>query len=149
MTDLGFAVGHHLAVFTLVAIIAAEFALIRPGLSGAGLHRAAKLDAAYGICAVIVIAVGVARLIFGIKGADFYLSNPWFWAKMAAFAAIGVLSIMPTIALIKWRRMLKIEPRFAPTVEAIARLRSVIFAELVLVPIVLVCAAATARYGTF
>ena len=32
--DLTFAILHHLAVFTLVGIIAAEFALLRPGIAG-------------------------------------------------------------------------------------------------------------------
>jgi len=34
MTDLGLAIGHHLVVFSLAGIVAAEFALIRPGRGG-------------------------------------------------------------------------------------------------------------------
>jgi hypothetical protein len=30
-----------------------------------------------------------------------------FWAKIAAFAVVGLLSILPTIAIFKWRKQAK------------------------------------------
>jgi putative membrane protein len=149
MTDLELAVGHHLMVFALVAIIAVEFALLRPGLSGVALRRIAGLDAAYGIVAGLIVAIGLCRVYFGIKGADFYHSNPWFWSKMAAFAVIGGLSIIPTVSFIKWRRAGKTDPGFAPLEEKVRRVRNFIAAELVLLPVVIICAATMARYGSF
>jgi putative membrane protein len=149
MTDLVLAIFHHLLVFSLVGIIAAEFALIRPGLAGPALRRVAKLDAAYGLCALAIVVIGIARVRYSIKGAEFYQTNPWFWAKMIAFAGIGVISIVPTIALIRWRRATRAEPGFAPAAERVDRLRPYLLAELALVPVVLICAAAMARYGAF
>ena len=32
------------------------------------------------------------------------MENPTFWFKMAAFAAVGLLSIRPTIRYVGWRR---------------------------------------------
>ena len=52
MTDLILAIAHHLAVFTLVAIFAAEFALLRPGLEGKRLTQLGSLDRAYGATAM-------------------------------------------------------------------------------------------------
>jgi len=46
--NLILACAHHLAVFMLVAVFAAEFALLRPGLGGARLRQLARIDAAYG-----------------------------------------------------------------------------------------------------
>ncbi|WP_316976764.1 DUF2214 family protein [Shumkonia mesophila] len=149
MTDLFLAILHHLLAFGLVAILAAQFALVRPPLAGPQLARLARLDAAYGATAAALIAVGIARLAWGARGADYYLADPWFWAKMAAFAAIGGLSAVPTLTLVKWRKAAAADPAFAPTAEARLRVRRFVAAELALVPAVLVFAAAMARYGTF
>ena len=88
-------------------------------------------------------------MIWGAKGADFYLSNPWFWAKMASFAAIGLLSIPPTLALLKWRKSSKQDGAFLPPQNDIARLRVFLHAEIGLLALVVVFAAAMARYGAF
>jgi putative membrane protein len=149
MTDLLLATLHHLLAFTLVALLAAQYALLRPPLASLHLARLGRLDAAYGACAVLLIAIGIARLAWGARGADYYLSDPWFWAKMTAFAAIAGLSVVPTLTLIKWRRLALVDPAFAPTADARQRVRRFIAGELALVPVVLVCAAAMARYGTF
>ena len=44
--DLILASSHHLVVFLLVAIFAAEFALLRPGLAGNRIGQLARIDAA-------------------------------------------------------------------------------------------------------
>jgi putative membrane protein len=149
LTDLILAILHHLVIVTLIVLLAIEFALLRPGLAGSDLRRLTKVDAGYGAAAGLVIAVGVCRVIWGAKGADFYLSNPWFWAKMASFAAIGLLSIPPTMALLKWRKMLKQDSQFQPPEAEITRLRRFVHAEVALLASVVVFAAAMARYGGF
>ena len=56
--NLVLAIAHHLAVFTLVAIFAAEFALLRPGIEGKRLTQLSKIDGAYGAVAGLVVVVG-------------------------------------------------------------------------------------------
>lgn len=124
-----------------------EFALIRPGVSGKVLASAACLDAAYGGCAILVVAIGIARVAYGAKGPEHYLSNPWFWCKMVAFAGIAGLSIVPTISLLRWQRASRTDSGFVPPAAALMRTRRFITAELALVPVVLGCAAAMARFG--
>ena len=51
------------------------------------------------VLAMLIIVVGVGRVLFGLKGWEFYVYNWAFWAKMAAFALVGLLSIQPTIRL--------------------------------------------------
>lgn len=148
-TDLILACLHHLAIVTLIVLLAMEFALLRPGLAGPALRRAARIDAAYGMAATMVVIVGVCRVIWGIKGAGFYMSNPWFWAKMASFAAIGLLSVPPTLALLKWRKALAADPAFVVPDDGIARLRGFVHAEVALLALVVVFAAMMARYGAF
>lgn len=149
MTDLVLAITHHLLVFTLVAILAAELALYRAGMRGEALHRLSRLDAAYGLSALLVISVGIARVMLGIKGPRYYLPNPWFWGKMAAIVLIALLSIGPTISLQRWRRAVRADPAFVPPPDAVARSRRFLHAEAALLVIVLVSAAAMARRGTF
>ena len=107
------------------------------------------MDAAYGALAVLIVGIGIARVVFGAKGADFYLSNPWFWGKMIAFAAIGGLSIVPTLSFLAWRRASRADPAFALPADRVRRVRQFIVAQLALLPLVLFCAAAMARYGAF
>ncbi|HYC13441.1 MAG TPA: DUF2214 family protein [Stellaceae bacterium] len=149
MVDLQLAIAHHVLVFALVALLAAEFALFRPDLDAAAIRALARIDAVYGAVAGLVIAVGILRVLYGAKGPEFYLGNPWFWAKMATFLAIALISIVPTISLLRWRRASKSEPGFVPPAAAHRHARAHIALELALVPVVLICAAAMARYGGF
>src|SRR5258708_5201690 len=149
LTDLILAILHHLAIVTLIVLLAVEFALLKPGMTANDLRRLSKVDAGYGAAAGLVIAIGVCRVIWGAKGADFYLSNPWFWAKMASFAAIGLLSLPPTLALLKWRKASRRDAGFLPPQGEVARLRVFVHAEVALLGLVVVFAAAMARNGAF
>jgi len=149
LTDLVLAILHHLAIVSLIAILAFESALLRPGITPQNLSRVTRVDAGYGVTAGLVIVIGVCRVIWGIKGAGFYLSNPWFWAKMASFAAIGLFSIPPTLALLKWRKQSRSDVAFVPPDAEIARLRGFIGAQVGLLALVVAFAAAMARYGGF
>jgi putative membrane protein len=149
MLDLILAVLHHLAVLSLILVVGGELALIRSELSGAGLRRIATIDLGYGIAAGVIVAVGVARVIFGAKGWLFYVHNPWFWAKMATFLAVGLLSIHPTVAFIRWRRAADADATFVPPPAGVAAVRRTIVIEATLLGLIVACAAAMARYGAF
>jgi putative membrane protein len=149
MTDLVLAVAHHLIVFTLVAVLAAELALCRPGISGGALTRLARVDGVYGACAGLVVLVGISRVIFGLKGPHYYLHNPWFWAKMSAIVIVALLSIGPTISILGWRATARDAPGFIPTEAAVARVRQFILVEFAFLALVLVCAATMARRISF
>ena len=149
LTDLILAILHHLAIVTLIVLLAFEFALLRPGITPDNLRRITHVDAAYGVTAGLVVVIGVSRVIWGTKGAAFYLSNPWFWAKMASFATIGPLSVPPTLSLLKWRNARRRDAAFNPADGDIARLRRFVHAEVGLLALVVGFAAAMARYGAF
>jgi len=95
---------HFLLAFALVATLAAQNTLIRPGMTLSDLRLAASLDRAYGVSALLLLAVGFARVYWGVKGSPFYLSNPLFWAKIVLFATVAALSIPPTMQLIRWTK---------------------------------------------
>ena len=148
MTDLILAIAHHLSVFTLAGLLLAEVALLKPDLSPQRIRQLGSIDMAYGALAMLIIVVGVLRVIFGDKGADYYLHNWAFWLKMAAFALVGLLSAPPTLAIIGWRRKLAADPSFSPDAATIAGLRRFYVGEIVAFAFIPAFAAAMARgYG--
>jgi uncharacterized membrane protein len=97
--DLHLAIAHHLLIFLLAGILAFEIGVIRLTMTGADINRVGRVDAWYGILALAIVAVGFSRAIFAAKGWGYYSINGFFWAKMAAFAAVGLLSIVPTVRI--------------------------------------------------
>ena len=145
MLDLSLAVAHHLLIFGIFGVLFAEFWSLRPGLSGATLARIASIDLWYGVFAIAVVVVGFCRAIFAAKGWAYYSHNAFFWAKIAAFAAVGILSAPPTIAFIRWRKSGAL-----PSDMDIRRVRRYLHAELALFALLPVFVAAMARgYGEF
>ena len=144
-TDAWLAIAHHLAVFGLLAVLAAEWALVRPGMRAADVHRLGRVDAMYGALAATVLAAGVARVVWGAKPADFYLENPVFWAKMAAFATVGLLSIRPTIRYLGWRRAVAADGDDLPADVEVTGARRMIGLQLLAFTLIPVFAALMAR----
>lgn len=149
LTDLLLAATHHLLVFALIAMLVAESVLLRGPIDASTLRRLAGLDAGYGTSAVLLLIVGLLRVFYGVKGHDFYEHNPWFHAKFSAFILVALLSILPTLRFLRWRKALKADPNFLPPAGEVGTLRLLVRFELVLVAVILVCAAAMARYGGF
>lgn len=143
MSDFLLASGHHLAALLLFGALFAEAVSLRTGLSGAGARRLVVLDAVYGLSAAAVLGFGVARLVFAAKGWEYYQGNGFFWAKMALFLAVGLLSIPPTLAFRKWRKSAGPAPG-----SDLIRIRRYLHAQLVLFALIPIAAAAMARgYG--
>ena len=149
LTDLLLASLHHLLVFALIAMLVTESVLLRGTIDGAVVKRLARLDSGYGASAGLLLVVGLLRVFFGIKGYDFYLHNPWFHAKLGCFVLVGLLSILPTIRFLGWRKALRANPAFVPGAGEVARLSRIVRFELILIAAILVFAAMMARYGGF
>lgn len=145
MLDFALAGLHHLLVFSLAGLLAVELAILRHGLSGAALQVLARIDGAYGGLAAAVLAVGVMRVVWGLKGWEYYAANHAFWAKMAAFALVGLLSIRPTTRIVAWRRQAAAEPAYLVPAAEIDAARAFLKAQALVFALILVFAAAMAR----
>jgi putative membrane protein len=146
--DLVLAILHHVLVFALAGVIAFEVGVVRPGLAAADLRRLGKVDMWYGILAGLILVVGFSRAVFAAKGWAYYSVNHFFWAKIGAFAVVGLLSIQPTVAYIRWRAAQKDDPAFLPNARQIATVRRFLWAEVFFFALIPVFAAAMARgYG--
>lgn len=146
--DLVLAIAHHLAVFSVFGLLLAEVVLLRPGLDAGRIRQLGTIDSLYGAASVLVIVAGVARIIWGATGWEYYVANWAFWAKMAAFVLVGILSVPSTLAVLGWRKRLAADPGFSPDAGEVSRLRRFFAGELVAFAFIPAFAAAMARgYG--
>ena len=140
---------HHLAMFSLAAILAAELALTASVLDDRMILRLARVDAWFGMMAAIALAAGLTRVFLGAKGVDYYAANTFFWIKMGLFVAIAAISVAPTFSFIVWRRRVRADAAFRPPAGEVSRLRRALYAEAALFALIPLCAAAMARgYGS-
>ena len=148
LADLLLACLHHLVVFLLVTIPAVELALLRGAVGALRIRHVARLDALYGLLAMLILVIGSGRVFHGAKGADFYLHNPVFWAKLAFFAAVGLVSIVPTVRVLRWKKAAARDAAFVVADAELASTRAWLKIELALfVPIPLLAAAMARGVG--
>ncbi|MFT3790190.1 MAG: DUF2214 family protein [Rudaea sp.] len=136
---------HHLAAFAIAVALAIELVMLRGELTVERGRRLIQADAVYGIAAITLIVVGVARVAWFEKGAAYYLHSAPFIAKMILFVAIGLLSIRPTLTFLSWRKT-PAENRVPElAADAQRRLRSIVHVELALLVLAILCAALMAK----
>ncbi len=149
LTDLLLAIAHHVLIFALAGVLVAEMMLVRPQMSTADALKVARIDVVFGVLAGLILIVGFGRVYFGLKGADYYWHNAFFHAKLGALLLVGILSILPTVRFIRWRRQARHDPAFLPPPAEVEKIRRFIHLELVVFILIPVFAAFMARgYGS-
>ena len=140
-----FAFLHHAAAFVLVGVVMVELVLMRAELTVASARTLLRMDSVYGLCAVVLLIVGFIRVFYTEKGADYYFHSGTFIAKLSLFVVVGLLSILPTVQFLGWRKALK-EGR-APALDdgTRRRIRMIIHVELTLLLLIMLFAALMAR----
>ena len=142
-----FAFLHHLAAFTLTACIAVEFMLIRQELSPATARRLIATDAVLGASATVLLIVGLMRVFYFEKGSTYYFANHAFMAKFAIFIVLALLSAIPTVEFLSWRKALKAGVMPQPGDKKLRIITAVIHGELLGIVLILLFAAVMARGG--
>jgi putative membrane protein len=142
-----FAFLHHLCAFTLVSAVAVQFTLIRQELTLASAQKLQASDRVLGIAAVALLAIGLLRVFYFEKGPDYYFHSHAFTAKFSVFVAIGLLSIIPTLEFLSWRKVLSAGQVPAISAKKLRLVTAVIHGELLAIVIILLCAAIMARGG--
>ena len=98
---------HILMILSMTVFLSAEAALCRQEWMNAKVvRRLVRQDLIYGVLALLTLLSGLARLFWGAKGLEFYLSNPVFHLKLTLFVLMLLLSIRPTLTFLRWRRQL-------------------------------------------
>jgi putative membrane protein len=136
---------HYSAIFFLVGFLAVELLLIRGPLEARWIRFLVKLDIGLAVSAMAVLVSGFLRLVYGAKGSHFYLDHWPFYVKLALFLAVGFISIYPTLAFIRWRRMLDRDARWQVPDGDRLRVRRVIMLEVHLAAMIPVFAVVMSR----
>ncbi len=130
---------HLTAVLVLAATLIIENMAMARQISQEDLRNLLKVDAAYGISAGVVLACGLGLWFWGGKPADFYTGNPVFHAKLTLFVLVGLLSIHPTVFLLRQRRSTQ------SVIEVPVSVLRVLRVELILLALIPVLAFLMAR----
>lgn len=136
---------HHAAAFVLFGALMAELVLTRTELSLTSARSVMRMDAAYGMSAMLLLVVGFGRVFHTEKGAAYYFGSAPFLIKLSLFVIVGVLSIKPTREFLSWRK--DVRAGRLPTFDESKRrtIRRLIHIQLTLLLIIMLCAALMAR----
>jgi putative membrane protein len=132
---------HFSAIFVLFGFLVAEIVLFRGPLEPWVIRLLGRLDLWYFGSAIAVLITGFARLVFGVKGPDFYLTAWPIYVKLALFVAIALMSIGPTLRFIAWRRALDHDPAWRVPDAERAKVRKTLMVEVhlaALIPLIAV-----------
>ncbi|MDX2276257.1 MAG: DUF2214 family protein [Hyphomonadaceae bacterium] len=141
LLDVALSFLHFTFAFILVGALSAEAFVLRLPVDERVARLLLRIDLFYGLAAVGLIVAGVCRVFFSPAGAAYYAGQPFFWAKMAVFVVIGIISIWPTRAFLGW-------VKHGPPDEAeVKRIKRLVMAELHILVLVVLFAALMARGG--
>jgi len=134
--DAALAYLHFTAIFLLFAFLTVQVVLFRGPLDERAIRLLGRIDLWYFGSAMAALLSGMLRLGLGAKGADFYLNSWPIYVKLGLFVAVGLISIAPTLAFIRWRRALDHDPAWQlPTAER-RRVRRLLMVEVHLVALI-------------
>ncbi|WP_337058599.1 DUF2214 family protein [Pseudomonas sp. USHLN015] len=98
---------HYLSIFILFSLLVLEHRLFKLPLDLERARSLIRVDIAYGLSAGLVLATGLARVLWYGKGTEYYLKNSVFHAKIGLFVLVALLSALPTFVFLNWRNALK------------------------------------------
>ena len=136
---------HFVFAFILVGALAAESFILRLPVDSRVARVLLRADMFYGVSSVLLILAGVSRVLWGEKGWAYYQVQPFFWAKMATFLVIGLLSIGPTRAFIRWTKAFNADATYTPPEAEVKRVRRLVTIEVHLIALLLLFATLMAR----
>ena len=136
---------HLVAVLTLTVFLSSQAALCRiEWLNAAVVQRLGRLNVIYLVCLAAVLASGLARVFWGIKGAAWYAPQPLLHLKVTLFVLMAALHVAPTLALGRWQRTLH-STGALPSADAVRTVHRLIMFESHLLPVIAVLAVFWAR----
>jgi putative membrane protein len=121
---------HYLGFMIAFAALTVEIFNFKKEMTLDEAKRVAVADAAYGLAALVILVTGVLRVLYFGKGTDYYLNNPFFYAKIGLFILIGLVSLYPTFTFISWFKGLQNGETPSLEIAQVNRLSWVIKGEL-------------------
>jgi len=140
-----FAFLHFVAAFGIFATVFYEWLTLGKTLTHAEAIKLQRCDMWYGLFAMALLVVGFLRVFYFEKGSAYYFSNHFFIAKLGLFAAVGLLSIYPTMQFLSWRKDMKQGNAPVVTDKQFALMRLLLRLEVILLLGVVFCASMMAK----
>lgn len=136
---------HVLAVLGMVVFSTSQAVMCRPEwVDAAIVQRLQRMDRVYLMSVALLLLSGGARIIWGIKGWQWYVSQPLFHLKMLLVVLTLVWIGRCSLTLHRWGRDLQTAGSL-PDAAAIARLRRAIMLHTHWMPFIAVIAVFWAR----
>ncbi len=94
---------HFAAIFALAGALVIENMAIKVQIKGEDARNLARVDATYGLSAILVFVSGIALWFWVGKPSEFYTANPIFQVKLSLFVLMAICSIYPAIFFTRHR----------------------------------------------
>ncbi len=143
--DAALAYLHFIAIFVLFAFLTVQAVLLKGPLDQRLVRLLGRMDLWYAGSAGVVLLTGFLRAGLGAKGGDFYFGAWPIYVKIAMFLAVGMISIYPTLAFIRWRRAYDHDPAWQLPAAEQARMRRLVMIEVHIAALIPVVAVIMAR----
>lgn len=125
---------HYLVVLMMVGALVAQMYLLKLAGTPDAVRVIARVDRIYGAMAVLVLLTGLARVWHGGKGPDYYWHNGAFHGVLGAFVLAALVSIVPTLRFIRWRKAA--EAGALPAEAEVRKTRMLIHVQLTAVALI-------------
>ena len=114
---------HLVAVLSWVVFVTSAAVLTRDEIANAAaLARLVRVDRINQAAAIATLLTGLARTLWGVKGAAWYWGQPLWWAKLALLLLMLGAGLAASRRIAGWRRIHAADGRL-PSPDAIAAVR--------------------------
>ena len=121
---------HYAAIFTLFAFLTVQAMVLRYPLDERLVRLLGRADIWAAGAAGATLITGFVRAGFGAKGGDFYFNSWPIYVKIALFVVVGLMSIKPTMAYLRWRKAYERDASFSVPATEHATMRKIVMAEV-------------------
>ena len=136
---------HFLAFLSLTVFVASQAALCRAEwINAASVRRLGVLDRWVVIFSVVTLCSGLARVIWGIKGAQWMWGQPLLHVKITLFAFMCVLGAIVHLRIARWLRELEATGAL-PDAAALNRTRRLVMVQAHVMTFIPIAAVMLAR----
>ena len=136
---------HIVAILAMVVFSSSQAALCREEwLNAAVVRRLLRLDWIFLTAVALLLLSGVARVVWGIKGWQWYVGQPLFHVKMTLVLLTLLIVTRPSLTIRRWVRTLDASGAL-PGAQEINRVRRAIMLHTHVMPVIAVVAVFWAR----
>ncbi|HET8881738.1 MAG TPA: DUF2214 family protein [Solimonas sp.] len=125
---------HYVAVFVMIGALMVQMYLLKLSAVADAVRSIARVDRIYGVAALLVFVTGLLRVWHGGKGADYYWHNGAFHGVIGLFVLAALVSVVPTLRFIRWRKA--VDAGALPAEGEARKTRMLVHVELSLIFIV-------------